>query len=122
MLRAYVAHLRTTTADGTPPSSRKERAQALSPRALRWLLSRKREDLKREEQTRLDQLLGLSPQVETLYTLLQAFLKMVSQAFEPNGFAVDRAEGRAHGCAKSRNSGDVLGARPVAPFLTAAAQ
>ena len=79
MVRAYVAHLRTTTADGTPPSSRKERAQALSPRALRWLLSRKREDLKREEQTRLDQLLGLSPQVETLYTLLQAFLKMVRE-------------------------------------------
>jgi transposase len=79
MVRAYVAHLRTTTADGTPPRSRKERAQALSPRALRWLLSRKREDLNREEQTRLDQLLSLSPQVETLSALLQAFLKMVRE-------------------------------------------
>src|SRR5947208_12481497 len=46
MVRAYVGHLRTTTADGSPPRSRKERAKAISPRALRWLLSRKREDLK----------------------------------------------------------------------------
>jgi transposase len=36
MVRAYVGHLRTTTADGSPPRSRKERAQAISPRALRW--------------------------------------------------------------------------------------
>jgi transposase len=79
MVRAYVAHLRTTTADGTPARSRKETALAVSPRALRWLLSRKRKDLDQEEQSRLDQLLSLSPQVETLYVLLQAFLKMVSE-------------------------------------------
>ena len=47
MVRAYIGHLRTTTADGSPPLSRKERSKALSPRALRWLLSRKREDLKK---------------------------------------------------------------------------
>jgi transposase len=79
MVRAYVAHLRTTTADGTPARSRKETALAVSPRALRWLLSRKRKDLDQEEQSRLEQLLSLSPQVETLYVLLQAFLKMVSE-------------------------------------------
>jgi len=79
MVRAYVAHLRTTTADGTPARSRKETALAVSPRALRWLLSRQRKDLDQEEQSRLDQLLSLSPQVETLYVLLQAFLKMVSE-------------------------------------------
>jgi transposase len=79
MVRAYIAHLRSTTADGTPPRSRKERAKAISPRALRWLLSRKREDLDQEEQSRLDQLLNLSPQVETIYTLLQGFLTMVSE-------------------------------------------
>src|SRR5205085_4522581 len=39
MVRAYIGHLRTTTADGSPPLSRKERSKALSPRALRWLLS-----------------------------------------------------------------------------------
>lgn len=79
MVRAYVAYLRTTTADGSAPRTRKERAQALSPRALRWLLSRKPEDLNREEQTQLDQLLSLDPVVETLYALLQAFLKMVRE-------------------------------------------
>ncbi len=79
MVRAYVGHLRTTTADGSAPRSRKQRAQAVSPRALRWLLARKREDLDQEEQARLDQLLHLSPEVQTVYALLQAFLKMVRQ-------------------------------------------
>jgi transposase len=79
MVRAYIGHLRTTTADGSPPRSRKERTQGLSPRALRWLLTRKRQDLDQEEQTRLDQLLSLSLEVQTLYALLQAFLSMVRE-------------------------------------------
>ena len=57
---AYIGHLRATTADGSPARSRRQRAQALSPRALRWLLSRKRKDLDQKEQMRLDQLLNLS--------------------------------------------------------------
>jgi transposase len=79
IVRAYIGHLRTTTADGSPARSRKERAQALSPRALRWLLSRKRKDLDQKEQMRLDQLLNLSPEVQTTYALLQAFLSMVRE-------------------------------------------
>src|SRR5947209_7549003 len=79
MVRAYVGHLRTTTADGSPPRSRKERAQAISPRALRWLLARKRDDLDQEEQVRLEQLLNLSPEVQTVYALLHAFLKLVRE-------------------------------------------
>ena len=79
LVRAYIAYLRTTTADGSAPRSRKEVHPALSPRALRWLLSHKREELDQQEQARLDQLLNLSPQVETIYTLLQAFLKMVRE-------------------------------------------
>jgi len=50
MVRAYVAHLRSTTADGSAPRSRKQRAKAISPRALRWLLAHKRDDLEKEEQ------------------------------------------------------------------------
>ncbi len=69
MVRAYVGHLRTTTADGSPPRSRKERAKAISPRALRWLLARKRDDLEEVEQARLGQLLNLSPEVQTIYAL-----------------------------------------------------
>jgi transposase len=79
MVRAYIGHLRATTADGSPARSRKERAQALSPRALRWLLSRKRKDLDQKEQLRLDQLLNLSPEVQITYGLLQTFLSMVRE-------------------------------------------
>jgi transposase len=79
MVRAYVAHLRTTTADGSAPRSRKERAKACSPRALRRLLTRKRNDLDQQEQNRLDQLLNLSPEVQAVHALLQAFLKMVRE-------------------------------------------
>ena len=79
MVRAYISHLRTSTADGSPARSRKQRAKALSPRSLRWLLTRKRADLKQEDETRLDQLLSLSVEVQTIYDLLQAFLKMVRE-------------------------------------------
>jgi transposase len=79
MVRTYVAHLRSTTADGSAPRSRKERAKAISPRALRWLLSRKREDLEKEDQARLDQLLSLSSEVQAVYALLQTFVKMVRE-------------------------------------------
>ncbi len=79
MVKAYVGHLRTTTADGSAPHSRKERAKAISPRALRWLLAQKREKLEKDDQARLDQLLKLSPEVQTVYALLQAFLSMVRE-------------------------------------------
>ena len=79
MVRAYIAHLRMTTADGSLPRSRRERAAAVSPRALRWLLTRKRKDLDQEEQTRLDQLLNLAPEVQAVHSLLQAFLSMVRE-------------------------------------------
>ena len=79
MVRAYVAHLRSTTADGSAPRSPKQRAKASSPRALRWLLAHQRDELDKEDQARLDQLLTLSPEVHTVYGLLQAFLSMVRE-------------------------------------------
>src|SRR6266852_2447214 len=79
MVRAYVRYLLTSTADGSTPRSRKERAKAISPRALRWLLARKREDLDQEDQERLDQLLKLSPEMPSLYALLHTFLEMVRE-------------------------------------------
>jgi len=42
-------------------------------------LSRKREELEKDDQARLDQLLNLSPEVQTVSTLLQAFLLMVRE-------------------------------------------
>lgn len=78
-VKAYVAHLRTSTADGTRPNKRAERAQALSPRALRWLLTRERKDLDECEQAQLDQLLQVSEEVQMLQTLLHTFLSMVRE-------------------------------------------
>lgn len=78
-VRTYVRHLRTSTKDGSVPRTRRERAKAVSPRALRWLLTRERKDLDQEEQTKLDQLLSLSLEVESVHTLLHAFLSMVRE-------------------------------------------
>lgn len=78
-VRAYVAHLRKSTAEGQTPTLRKERTQAVSPRSLRWLLTRKRKDLDQEDQARLDQLLTLSEEVRTVHALLHAFLDLVRE-------------------------------------------
>lgn len=79
MVRAYVRHLRTSTSDGSPPCTRKQRAAAVSPRALRWLLTKPREKLEEIELTRLDQLLKLSPEVQTIHALLHTFMDMVGE-------------------------------------------
>src|SRR5690349_4966721 len=76
-VRAYVAHLCKSTADGSTSAKRSERAQVLSPRALRWRLSEQSTDLNQEEQAQLDQLLRVSPEVLLIHKLLHAFLDMV---------------------------------------------
>jgi hypothetical protein len=91
MVRAYVGYLRTTTADGSAPRSRKERAKAVSPRALRWFLARKRDDLDQEEQARLDQLLNLSPEVQTIYALTLRFPEDSARAQAPGVTFLDGA-------------------------------
>ena len=78
-VRAYVAHLRKSTTDGRPPAKRSNRAQAISPRTLRWLLTRDRTDLDQEEQALLDQLLQVSSDVQVVHTLLHTFLSMVRE-------------------------------------------
>ena len=78
-VKAYVAHLRTSTAAGVPAAKRSERAQALSPRSLRWLLTRERKDLDQEEQAQLDQLLTASQEVRTVHALLHMFLLLVRE-------------------------------------------
>jgi transposase len=78
-VRAYLAFLRTSTADGSAPRPRRQRAQAASPRTLRWLLTRDRKELDHEEQAQLDQILKLSPEVEVVHLLLHTFLDMVRE-------------------------------------------
>ncbi len=79
LVRAYLGHLRKSTSDGQEPRSRKQRAEAISPRELCWLLVRQREQLDQEEQTRLDRLLTVSTEVQTLHTLVQSFLEMMRE-------------------------------------------
>jgi transposase len=78
-VRASVAYLRTSTATGSAPRSRKQRAQAVSPRSRRWLLTRDRAHLDQEGQARLDQLLQRSPEVQALHFLAHAFLDMMRE-------------------------------------------
>lgn len=77
--KAYVRFLQSSTSEGKAPRTRKQRAEAISPRELRWLLTRKREKLDQEEQARLDQLLTVSTEVQTVHTLVQSFLNMVRE-------------------------------------------
>lgn len=51
----------------------------LSAQQATWLFFRKEEDLKEEEQERLRQLRQASPQVETVYQLVDKFLQMVRE-------------------------------------------
>lgn len=78
-VKAYVAHLRKSTADGGTPVKRSERAQALSPRALRWLLTKQREDLDQKEQAQLDVLLQTSSDAQVIQMLLHQFLAVVRE-------------------------------------------
>jgi len=78
-VKADVAHLRTSPADGTHPTTRAERAPVLSPRAFRWLLARERKDREPAEHTHLDQLLQVSEEVRAVQAFLHRFLSMVRE-------------------------------------------
>jgi transposase len=78
-VRAYIAQLRKSTANGTPLCPRTSRGKVVSPRVLRWLLARKQDELDQDEQTQLNQLLASSEQVRVVYSLLQSFLSMVRE-------------------------------------------
>lgn len=77
IVKAYMTHLRTSTKEGQAPRARTRRAEALSPHESRWLLMRQREKLDQEDQARLDQLLMVSSEVQTVHTLVQSFLEMM---------------------------------------------
>jgi transposase len=76
LVRAYLHHLRIH--EGQAPT-RKERAQRLSPRNLRWLLARPPNGLDLQEQTQLTQLITRFPLVQTVHTLVQSFLTMMRE-------------------------------------------
>ena len=78
MVRAYLAYLRKHPEQANHDHPRKERA-AVSPRALRWLLTRSPKDLTQEEQAKRTRLLAVSEEVRRVHALLQAFQEMVRQ-------------------------------------------
>jgi transposase len=82
LLRAYVTGLRKQLPVKAPSSSQTPSSiQTLpkTPREIRWLLTRHREDLTAEEQADLDCLLDASEEVRTIRRLPHKFLNMVRQ-------------------------------------------
>lgn len=77
--KVYVRFLQSSTKDGKVPQTRTQRAEAISPRELRWLLTLKREKLDQEERERLARLLTASTEVQTVHHLAQRFLEMVRE-------------------------------------------
>ncbi|HCI78619.1 MAG TPA: ISL3 family transposase [Ktedonobacter sp.] len=67
-------HPTLQAASPLPPLSPKS-----SPRQIRWLLAKKREELRDEEQTELSRLLEASEEVHCVYRLLQTFLLMIRE-------------------------------------------
>lgn len=81
--KAYIKFLLSSTKEGKAPRTRTQRAEAVSPRELRWLLTHKREKLDQEEQERLSRLLTVSPDVQTVHRLAQEFLELVRERKGP---------------------------------------
>lgn len=77
--KASVRYSQASTTEGKAPRTRTQRAEAISPREWRWLLTHKREKLDQEDQRRLDQLLTVSTEVQTVHVLVQSFLDMVRE-------------------------------------------
>ncbi len=82
LLRALVTHLRKQLPVKTTckrQASTTIRSIPKTPREIRWLLTKHREDLDQEERAALDRLLHSSEEVSTLRTLLHTFLNMLRQ-------------------------------------------
>lgn len=78
-VKDYVRYLRRYPSQADVPHSRKNRAASASPRELRWLLARQKEDLNEEQQAKLQRLLETAPEVQRVHALLQNFHVMMRQ-------------------------------------------
>jgi len=79
VVKDYIKYLRMYPSQSTLPHPRQQRAASASPRELRWLLARQREDLDEEQQARLQRLLTISTDVQRVHALLQNFHVMLRQ-------------------------------------------
>jgi len=74
VVKDYIRYLRKHHPSQTISSRpRQQRSASASPRELRWLLARQREDLDEEQQARLNRLLAGSTEVQQIHELLQNF-------------------------------------------------
>ncbi len=81
-VRSFVARLRKGLSGMARPPKRAKTGTAVikvSPRELRWLLSKREEELTSEEKNDLTRLLESSQEVKQMYQLLQSFLHMLRQ-------------------------------------------
>ncbi len=78
-VKDYVRYLRLYPSGADVPHLRKNRAASTSPRELRWLLARQKEDLDEEQQAKLQRLLEVSSDVQRVHALLQNFHVMMRQ-------------------------------------------
>ena len=78
-MKAYVAHLRTSTAEGQTPTSRKERTQAIAPAPSAGSSRVSARTSTRREQAQLDRFLSVSQEVQTVHALLHMFLMLVRE-------------------------------------------
>ena len=83
-MRCFVARLRKgLTGMARPPKHAKKGASSsdapTSPRELRWLLSKREEDLTPDEKSDLTRLLESSQEVKQVHHLLQSFLQMLRE-------------------------------------------
>ena len=82
LLRAYVTQLRKHLPVKAPPGSQVPSSIptiAKTPREIRWLLAKHREELDEGELAELDRLLQSSEEVRTIRSLLHIFLNIVRQ-------------------------------------------
>lgn len=77
VVKDYVSYLRRYPTQAGLAHPRQQRAASSSPRELRWLLARPKEDLNEEQQASLEQLLNTSTDVQRVHALLQSFHVML---------------------------------------------
>lgn len=77
VLKDYIRYLRTHPSQTISSRLRQQRSASASPRELRWLLARQREDLDEEQQARLNRLLASSTEAQQIHALLQNFHVML---------------------------------------------
>jgi transposase len=77
IVKDYMSYLRRYPGQAEAAHPRRERAVSASPRELRWLLARQKEELDEEQVAKLERLLESSSEVQRVHALVQNFHVMM---------------------------------------------